>query len=122
MEYKQNFKNKSQEYAKFLADKKSLITIIFRQFDKATKTKISPRATYAVDCQAGRLIDFLKQLCTIFFDSDDGVLSYVPYKQVVAVKSINNYTNYEPYDPHGFKEQVKIKYKATTAVARKFPS
>ena len=28
-EYKRNSKNKSQEYAKFLADKKALITILF---------------------------------------------------------------------------------------------
>ena len=35
---------------------------------------------------------------------------------------INNYTNNEPYDPHGFKEQFKIKYKATKAIARKFPN
>ena len=35
---------------------------------------------------------------------------------------MNNYTNNEPYDPRGFKEQVKIKYKATKAIARKFPN
>ena len=33
---------------------------------------------------------------------------------------MNNYTNNEPNDPHGFKEQVKIKYEATKAKARKF--
>ena len=45
-EYKWNSKNKSQEYAKFLVDKKALITISFRQCDEATKTKIALRATY----------------------------------------------------------------------------
>ena len=34
---------------------------------------------------------------------------------------MNNYTNNKPNDPHGFKEQVKIKYKATKATAGKFP-
>ena len=48
-EYKQNFKNKDQEYAKFLADKKALITIIFEQCDEATKTKIDVGSTYAAD-------------------------------------------------------------------------
>ena len=57
-----------------------------------------------------------------FFGSDDGGLSYGPYKQVVAIKSINNYTNNKPYDPHGFKEQIKIKYEATEAIAGKFPN
>ena len=35
---------------------------------------------------------------------------------------MNNYTNNEPYDPYGFKEQIKIKYEATKAIARKFPN
>ena len=35
---------------------------------------------------------------------------------------MNNYTNNKPNDPHGFKEQVKIKYEATKAIARKFPN
>ena len=29
---------------------------------------------------------------------------------------MNNYTNNEPNNPHGFKEQVKIKYEATKAI------
>ena len=84
------------------------------------KTKISFRATYTADHQAGRLIEFLKQLHTICFGSDDGGLSYAPYKQVVAVKSLKNYSNDTPYDPHGFKEEVKIKYDVVKAVAGKF--
>ena len=39
-EYECDSKNKSQEYAKFLADKKALITILFGQCDEATKTKM----------------------------------------------------------------------------------
>ena len=35
---------------------------------------------------------------------------------------MNNYTNNKPNDPHGFKEQVKIKYEATKAIAGKFPN
>ena len=58
-EYERKSKNKSQEYAKFLADKKALTTIIYKQCDEATKTEIALRATYAADRQAGRLIAFL---------------------------------------------------------------
>ena len=36
-EYKQDSKNKSLEYSKFLTNKKVLITIIFGQYNKATK-------------------------------------------------------------------------------------
>ena len=35
---------------------------------------------------------------------------------------MNNYTNNKPQDPHSFKEQVKIKYQATKAIAGKFPN
>ena len=35
---------------------------------------------------------------------------------------LKTYTNNEPQDPHGFKEQVKIKYKATKAITKKFPN
>ena len=35
---------------------------------------------------------------------------------------MNNYTNNEPYDPHGFKEQVKIKFEPTKAIAGRFPN
>ena len=101
--YERNSKNKPQEYAKFLADKKALITILFRQCDGATKTKIPLGATDAADHQVGSLIAFIKRMRTVCFGSDDGGLSYGPYKQVVAIKSMNNYTNNKPYDPHGFK-------------------
>ena len=117
LEYKRDSKNKSQEYAKFLADKKALITILFGQCDEVTKTEITLRATYAADRQAGSLIAFIERLRTVYFGSDDGGLSYRPYKQVVAIKLMNNYNNNEPNDPHGFKEQVKIKYEATKAIA-----
>ena len=52
-------------------------------------------------------------MCTVCFDGDDGGLSYGPYKQVVAIKSLHTYTNNELQDPHGFKEQVKIMYEVT---------
>ena len=61
-EYKRNSKNKSQEYAKFLADKKSLITILFGQYDEATQTKISLGDTYTADRGAGRLLAFIEQM------------------------------------------------------------
>ena len=35
---------------------------------------------------------------------------------------MNNYANNKPNDPHGYKEQVKIKYEATKAIAGKFPN
>ena len=57
---------------------------------------------------------------TVCFGGDDGGLSYGPYKQIVAIKSLNTYVNNEPPNPYGYKEQVKIKYKATKTIVRKF--
>ena len=110
-EYKRKSKIKSEEYVKFVADKKDLIIIIFGQCDEATKTKISLRTTYPADRQAGNLIKFIKRLRTVCFGGDDGGLSYGPYKQVVAIKSMNNYTNNEPYDPHGLKKKSRSSMK-----------
>ena len=66
LQYKQNSKIKSEEYAKFVANKKALITIIFGQCDEATNTKISLEATYTADRQVGNLIEFIKRLPTVF--------------------------------------------------------
>ena len=122
LEYKRGFKNKSQEYSKFLANKQALIIIIFGQCDEAIKTKIALGATYAANRQAGRLIKFLKQLHTVYFGSDDGGLSYAPYKQDIAVKLLNNFSNNKPHDTHGYKEEVKIKYDYVKAIAGNFPN
>ena len=35
---------------------------------------------------------------------------------------INNYSNNKPHSPHGFKEEIKIKYNAIKAVDRRFPN
>ena len=69
----------------------------------------------------GSLIAFIQQLRTVCFGSDDSGISYGPFKQVVAVKSMNNYTNNKPYEPHDFK-QVKIKFEVTKAIARRSPN
>ena len=50
------------------------------------------------------------------------MIYHMRHKQVVAIKSLNTYTNNNPQDHHGFKEQVKIKYEATKAIAGKFPN
>ena len=51
-----------------------------------------------------------------------GGLSFKPYKNVVVVKLLNNFSNAKLNDPHGFKEELKIKYNAVLAVIGKFPN
>ena len=78
-QYKRNSKNKSQEYAKFLADKKFSITILFGQCDEATQTKIAFGTNYTENRDARRLLAFIEQMHTVCFGGDDGGLSYGPY-------------------------------------------
>ena len=59
---------------------------------------------------------------TVCFGGNASGLSYGPYTQVVAIKTLNTYTNNEPQDSHGYKEQVKIKYEATKTIVGKFPN
>ena len=108
----QNSKIKAQEFSKFITNKKTLIIIIFGQWDKATKIEIAVRTNYNTDYQEGNLTKFLNWVRTICFGSNDGGLSYRSYKQVVAVKLTNNYSNNKLHGLHGFKKEVKIKYKA----------
>ena len=56
------------------------------------------------------------------FGGDDGGLSYAPYKQVVAVKLLNNFSNSKPHDTHGFKKELKIKFDSIKAIAGRFPN
>ena len=49
-------------------------------------------------------------------------LSFRPYKQVVSMRSLNNYSNNKLHYPHGFKEEINIKFDAIKAVVKKFPN
>ena len=121
-QYKRNSRIKSQEYSKFLQDKKSLWTILYGQCDEATQTEIALWDNYTEDRNEGRLLAFFEQVRAICFSGDDGGLSYPSYKQIVTVKSLNTCINNEVHDPNSFKEQVKIKYKATKAIVRRSPN
>ena len=107
-DFEQEFKIKSKEYSKFIANKKAsiLMTIIYGLCNEATKTRINLGGTYKIDCQDGNLIELLKQALIVCFRSNDGGLSFGHYNQVVVVKLMNNYSNNKPHNPHGFKEEV----------------
>ena len=98
------------------------MTIIFGQCDDATRTEIALGPTYETDYEGGELINFLTRLRTVCFGSNDGGLSVKPYKNIVAVKLLNNFSNAKPNDSHRFKEELKIKYDTILAVAGKFPN
>ena len=96
------------------------MTIIFGQCNDATRTKTALGANYKTDCENRELINFLTRLQTVCYGSDNRGLSFKPYKNVVVVKSLNNFSNAKPNDPHKFKEELKIKFDAELAVVGKF--
>ena len=111
-----------QEWYNLTADKKALMTIVYGQCDDATRTKISIGARYKDICDNAEIINFLVLVRKVCFGSNDGGLSFKPYKITMAIKSLNNFTNANPNDPHGFKEELKIKYEVVLVVVIKFPN
>ena len=98
------------------------MTIIFCQCNNATKTKIILGKTYKTDCWDGSIINFLARLQTFCNRNADGGLSFRLYKQVVSVKSLNNFSNNKPHNPHGFKKEIKIKCDVLLGGGKKVPN
>ena len=67
------------------------MTIIFRQCDNETRTEIALVANHKTDRENGELINFLTRLQTVCYGSDNGGLSFKPYRNIVAEKSLNNF-------------------------------
>ena len=53
--------------------------------------------------------------------SNDGGLSYHPFKVVAALKSLNLFSSQDVTNVHYFKKELRVKYKATKAICGKFP-
>ena len=62
------------------------MTIIYGQFDNATRTKIALSDDYEIILHDAELIRFLEIVQTVCYGSNDGGLSFKPYKNVVVVK------------------------------------
>ena len=84
------------------------MTITYGQCDNATRTEISIGARYKAICDDAEFINFLALVRKVCFGSNDGGLSFKPYKITMAMKSLNNFTNANPSDPHGFKEELDV--------------
>ena len=119
LDYNQKSKLKLQEWSKLTADKKSLMNIIYGQCNNATRTEITLGTNYETICEDGELMNFLTILRTVCYGSDNLGFSFKPYKNVVVVNSLKNFSNAKPNNPHGFKEELKIKYDAVLAAVGK---
>ena len=76
---------------------------------------------YKKHCDPGDIVAFLKSLCNISNDSNDGGLSYHSFKAVAALKSLNLFSSQDVTNVHYFKKELEVKYKATKAICDKFP-
>ena len=80
------------------------------------------KTKYKENLNGGNLVCFLDQLRVVFYQNNDGGLSYQPYKTVVAIKLLHNFTAFKLEDPHGCKEELKVKNNAKMAITGKFPN
>ena len=62
---------KLQEQNKLIPDKKSVMTIIFNQCNKATRAEIVLGSSYEDNSEAGELIKFLVRVCTACNETND---------------------------------------------------
>ena len=98
------------------------MTLVCKQCDEAMLTKLALRPTYEVDRNNGNLVNFLDLLQFICYQNNNVGLFYTHYEGVIATKWLLNFTNPRLEDPHEHKEELKVKYSATPAVAGKFPN
>ena len=102
-------------------DKKLVMDMIWGQLDDDTQAQMELVASYAKVRKDGDIVAFLKLLRDICNGSDDGGLSYHPFKVIAAMKGLCNYTNSDVSNPHLFKKELKTKYYATKAICGDFP-
>ena len=107
--------NRCQEH------KKLVIDMIWGQLDDDTQAQMELVASYAKARKDGDIVAFLKLLRDICNGSDDGGLSYSPFKVIVALKGLCNYTNSDVRNPHVYKKELRTKYHATKAICGSFP-
>ena len=76
---------------------------------------------YAKHRKNGDIVGFLGSLRDICNGSDDGELSYQPFKAMVAVKSLNLFLSQDVSNVHYFKKELKQSTKQRKPFAVNFP-
>lgn len=121
-EWDSTHKYEQKRWEKCQEDKKSLITIICGQLDDGTLNELEISEGYDKAVEKGDLVAILKMLNKIAYGTNDGGMSFMPYKSTLALKSLLNFSNEKPSDPHTFKEELKTKFQATLAITNRFPN
>ena len=119
--YERKVRELEKKWNKCQEDKKLVMAMIWGQLDDDTQAQMILVASYAQARKDGDIVTFLESLRDICNGSDDGGLSYQPFKAVVAIKGVCNFTNPDVSNPHLYKKELKIKYDAMKAICGKFP-
>jgi len=119
--YERKVRELEKKWNKCQEDKKLVMAMIWGQLDDDTQAQMILVASYAQARKDGDIVTFLESLRDICNGSDDGGLSYQPFKAVVAMKGVCNFTNPDVSNPHLYKKELKIKYDAMKAICGKFP-
>jgi hypothetical protein len=119
--YERKVREKEKQWHRCVEHKKLLIDAVWGQLDDATQAQMELVPDYLKHRKDGDVVEFLKSLRDICNGSDDGGLSYLPFKTVVALKSLHLFSTQDVTNVHHFKKELKVKYEATKAICGKFP-
>ena len=119
--YERKVRELEKKWNKCQEDKKLVIAMIWGQLDDDTQAQMILVASYAQARKDGDIVTFLQSLRDICNGSDDGGLSYQPFKAIVAIKGVCNFTNPDVSNPHVYKKELRTKYEAMKAVAGRLP-
>ena len=98
--YERKVRELEKKWNKCQEDKKLVLAMIWGQLDDDTQAQMILVASYAQARKDGDIVTFLESLRDICNGSDDGGLSYQPFKVVVAIKAVCNFTNPDVSNPH----------------------
>ena len=91
--YDRAVREKEKQWHRSQEQKKLLIAVVWGQLDDDTQAQMELATDYATYQKDGDIIGFLRLLCDICNGSDDGGLSYHPFKAMVAIKLLNLYSS-----------------------------
>ena len=108
--YERKIREKEKEWYRCVQHKKLLIDAVWGQLDDATQAQMELAPDYLKHREDGDIADFLNSLRDICNGSDDGGLSFLPFKTVLALKSLHLFLTQDVTNVHHFKKELKVKY------------
>ena len=106
--YKRNVQEKEKQWNWCQEHKKLLLAAVWSQLDDDTQAQMELSTNYDTHQEDGNIVEFLKLLRNICNGSDNGGLSYQPFKVASALKSLNLFSNQDVSNIHYFTKELKV--------------